>query len=78
MWMSESWAAPMWSLWWIFPLIGLAICFALLVIALRFIGTGRGFMCMGGRQGVGSEETSAMRREIEALREEIKHLKASR
>ena len=78
MWMWEPWAAPMWGFWWIFPLIGLAICVAFLVMVLRFIGTGRGFTCMGGHQGVGREETSAMRREIEALREEIKHLKASR
>jgi hypothetical protein len=68
----------MWGFWWIFPLIGLAFCAAFLVMAFRFMTAGRGLMCMGGHAGVGSEETAAMRREIDALREEIKQLRASR
>lgn len=32
--------------WWIVPLIGFAICIGFM--ALRGLGAGRGFMCMGG------------------------------
>ena len=62
----------------IFPLIGLAICITFLVMAFRFLGTGRGLMCMGGRRGMDNEETAEMRREIKDLREEVRQLRASR
>jgi hypothetical protein len=67
----------MWGFWWIFPLIGLFACLAFLVMAFRFMSTGRGFLCMGRHGGMGSDETAEMRREIQALREEVKQLKAS-
>jgi hypothetical protein len=35
-----------WGVWWIFPLIGFLICLG--VMAFRFLGAGRGFMCTGG------------------------------
>ena len=47
-------------------------------MAFRLMTTGRGFMCMSGHRGMGSDETAEMRREIHALREEIKQLKVSR
>jgi hypothetical protein len=72
------WAGPMGGLGWIFPLMGLLLCLAFAVMAFRFIATGRGFMCMGGHQPSEENETAALRREIQALREEIKQLKASR
>lgn len=78
MWGPGPWAMPMWSFWWVVPLIGSLVCLAFLVMALRSMSTGRGFMCMGGHQGVGNDEVAAMRREIHALREEIEQLKASR
>ncbi len=76
MWGIGPWGAPMWGFWWIFPLIGLLACIACLVTAFRFMSTGRGFMCMGGRQGIGHDETAELRREILALREELRKLKA--
>ena len=78
MWGAGPWGAPMWGFWWIFPLIGLLICLSFLVMAFRFMSTGRGLMCMGEHQGMGNDEVAEMRREIHALREEIKQLKASR
>jgi hypothetical protein len=69
---------PMWGFWWIFPLIGVLVCLAFLIMTIRFVSGGRGFMCMGGHQGMGNDELAAMRREIDTLREEIKQLKASR
>jgi hypothetical protein len=64
--------------WWIFPLMGMLMCLAVAVVAVRFIATGRGFMCMGGHRQAGVDETADLRREIQALREEIARLKASR
>lgn len=78
MWGPGPWGTPMWGFWWVFPLTGLLVCLAFLVMAVRFMTTGRGFMCMGGHQGMGNDEVAAMRREIQTLREEIKQLKASR
>jgi hypothetical protein len=34
--------------WWIVPLIGFALCLA--VMGLGLLGRGRGFMCMGGHR----------------------------
>jgi hypothetical protein len=68
----------MWGFWWIFPVVGLFVCLAFLVMAFRFMSTGRGFMCMGGHRSVGHDESAEMRREIQALREEMKQLRASR
>lgn len=70
--------SPMWGVWWIFPLIGMLLCFTFLVLAVRFVATGRGFMCMGGHQATGHDDVAAMREEIRTLREEIEQLRASR
>jgi len=78
MWGPGPWGGPMWDFWWILPLIGLLICLGLLVVAFRFMSTGRGFMCMGGHRGMGSDEVAEMRREIHTLHEEVRQLKASR
>jgi hypothetical protein len=64
--------------WWIFPLMGMLMCLAFAVMAVRFIATGRGFMCMGGHHQAGGDDTADLRREIRALREEVDRLKASR
>jgi hypothetical protein len=68
----------MWGFWWIFPMIGVFVCLAFLLMAFRVMSTGRGFMCMSGHRGMGNDETAEMRREIQTLREEIKELKAVR
>jgi uncharacterized membrane protein len=72
------WAGPMWGFWWIFPLMGFLLCLAFAVMVFRFIATGRGFVCIGGHQRSEENESTALRREIQALREEIAELKASR
>jgi hypothetical protein len=72
------WGAPMWGFWWIFPVMGLLLCLALFVIVARAISTGHGVMCLGGHRGAGPDDRAEMRREIDALREEIRQLKASR
>ncbi len=72
------WGPPMWGFWWIFPLMGLLFCLAFLTIAVRFMASGRGFMPMGGHQERAADETTALRREIAALREEIEMLKSVR
>jgi hypothetical protein len=66
----------MWAFWWIFPLIGIAVCLAFFVLAFRAASTGGGFMCM--RHRADDEQTAALRREIERLREEIEQLRAAR
>ena len=48
------------------------------VMAFRLIATGRGFMCMGGHQQSDRDESAALRREIQALREEIRQLEGPR
>jgi uncharacterized membrane protein len=69
--------SPMWGFWWIFPLIGFAVCLAFLVMLFRFITTGHGFACMSGHGGI-NKETAEMRRELQTLREEVNQLKATR
>jgi hypothetical protein len=65
----------MWGFWWIFPVMGLLLCLGFLLIAARVIGTG---LCPIGRHAVRPDESAEMRREIDALREEVRQLKASR
>ena len=75
MWGPGLCGAGMWGFWWIFPLVGALVCLALIVMVLRFVSTGRGFSCVGGDGGMGSDQTAEMRREINTLREEIKQIK---
>jgi uncharacterized membrane protein len=67
--------AGMWGFWWIFPLIGAVVCLALIVLAVRFMSTGRGLSCMGGHGHTGSDHTAELRRELGTLREEVERLK---
>ncbi len=78
MWGPGPWGTPVSGFWWIFPIIALLVCLAFMFVAFRFMSTGRGFTCVGGHRGMGSDDAAEMRREIHALREEIKQLKASR
>jgi hypothetical protein len=61
----------MWGFWWIFPVIGLFICFLFVVVVVRTIASGGHFMCMGPHQHEG-DETARLRRELEELREQLK------
>ncbi len=64
--------------WWIFPLMGLLMCVGCLLMMFRSATTGRGFMCRGGDGGRHIDEVSDMRRELNALREEVGRLKTER
>mgnify|MGYP003575360601 FL=1 len=68
---------PMWAFWWIFPLLGLLVCLGMIVMMIRAMRGGSGFMCMG-HHAHGADDTGELRREIRELREELKALKASR
>ena len=71
MWGPGAWMGPMWGFWWVFPLIGLLICFFFVFTILRIIGGGR-FWCMDSHHHDGSEETARLRRELEELRAQVK------
>jgi len=75
MWGPGPWT-PMWGFWWIFPLVGMLLCLTFLVVVVRALGAGRGFMCLGGGHGAaGAGDAAAMRRELGELRAEIERLK---
>jgi hypothetical protein len=76
MWGPGSWMAPMWGFWWIFPLIGLFICFLFLFVIARVLTGGGHFMCMGPHNH-DSDEVSRLRREVEELREQMKKQQAA-
>ena len=61
------WMGPTW--WWIFPVVGLAVCLFFMIAMMRMM-SGGGFMCMGRRDRE-SEETAQLRREVADLRERI-------
>jgi uncharacterized membrane protein len=71
MWGPGPWVGPMWGFWWIFPLIGLAICLFFVIAMVRMISSGGRFMCMGSRPH-NSEDVARLRKEVEDLREELK------
>ena len=77
MWGSGWWGPPMWGFGWIFPLIGMAICLVFVIVMIRAMSSGRGFMCMGGH-GPRPDETAELRQEVRELREEISRLKGTR
>jgi hypothetical protein len=58
--------------WWVLPIVGLTICVLFAVVMIRGICGGH-FMCMG-RHGREADETSALRREVRELREELKRV----
>ena len=77
MWGPGPWMGPMWGFWWIFPVIGLLICFLFLVVVVRTVTSGGRFMCMGPHQHEG-DEINRLRREVEDLREQMKSQQAAR
>ena len=76
MWGPGPWMGPMWGFWWIFPVIGLLICFLVVVVVLRTIASGGRFMCMGPHHH-DSDEIDRLRRELEELREQVKKQRAA-
>ena len=77
MWAPGAWMAAMWGLWWIFPMIGLLVCFLFVVVVVRTIASGAHFICMGLHQQ-GSDEIARFRHEVEDLREQLKTQQAAR
>ena len=76
MWGSGPWMGQMWGFWWIFPVIGLLICFLVVVVVLRTIASGGRFICMGPHHR-DSDEIDRLRRELEELREQVKKQRAA-
>ena len=78
MWGMGPWGPGMWGPWaWIFPLLGLLFMVVMMVACFRMM---RGMMGGGGMCGHGGDHLSStedLRREVRALREEIKQLKSS-
>jgi uncharacterized membrane protein len=77
MWGPGWWGPSMSGFWWIFPLIGLAVCLFFVIAMIRAMSGGGHFMCMGGHRRE-SDETAELRREVRELREELTRLKPSR
>lgn len=40
MWGPGPWMGPMWGFWWIFPVIGLLICFFFVIAMVRMMRSG--------------------------------------
>jgi hypothetical protein len=68
----------MWVFWWLFPLLGILVCLGMIVMMVRAMRGGSGFMCMGGHQTHGPDQTADLRRELGELRKQVEELKASR
>ena len=77
MWGPGPWMGPMWGFWWIFPVIGLLICFLFVMVVVRTIASGDRFMCMGPHQR-DSDEINRLRHEVEDLRGQMKTQQAAR
>jgi uncharacterized membrane protein len=77
MWGPGPWMGPMWGFWWIFPVIGLLICLFFMIAMVRMMSRGGRFMCMGPHHDEG-EEIARLRRDVEALREQVKKQGAAR
>ena len=76
MWGPGPWMGPMWGVWWISPVIGLLICFLVVVVVLRTIVSGGRFMCMETHHR-DSDEIDRLRRELDELREQVKKQRAA-
>ena len=77
MWGPGPWMGPMAGFWWVFPVIGLLICLFLVITIVRMMSGGGHVMCLGSQCREG-DETARLRREVEALREEVKKQVAMR
>jgi uncharacterized membrane protein len=77
MWGPGPWMGPMWGFWWILPVIGILICFLLVVVVVRTIASGGRFMCMGPHH-LDTNEIDRLRHEVEELRERLKNQQVAR
>ncbi len=44
------------GVWWIFPLLGFALCLGFMFLAFRSGCAGRGCMCMGNHRGITDDQ----------------------
>ena len=72
------WGPHVWGFGWIFPVMGMLMLLVCLAMAFRFASSGRGFTCMSGCRRTGRDRLADIDRDVDALREEIRQLKASR
>ena len=77
MWGPGPWMGPMWGFWWIFPVIGLLICFLFVAFVVRTFASGGRFMCMEPHRN-DTDEIDRLRHEVEELREQLKNQQAAR
>jgi hypothetical protein len=61
-----------------FPLVGMLLCVAFMMLLMRLVCGGHGVMSMGGHRGLEGDEAADLRREIRGLQQEIDRLKAQR
>ena len=68
-----------WQTWggfgWIFPLVGMVMMIVMALLCVRMMGGLVGFGCMEGHRGHGSDQVDDLRREIQALKEEVRKLR---
>lgn len=63
MWMHEHY---MWGFWWVFPLLGLGLLIALIILVARLIG-GKG-VCSSSKK---DEEIEELRKQVQELKDEL-------
>ena len=78
MWGSGPWGAPIVGGWWVFPLLGLVMAIACMIMMVRAMTRGGGMSCMGGHRSGAGDPADELRREVRGLREEVERLKAGR
>jgi hypothetical protein len=62
------WCGYWGGLWWVFPLLGLV------VMGVMVFACAGGFGCMGRRAGGAPADVAELRREIQALKEDVRNL----
>lgn len=74
MW-GSYWGPPWVGFSWMFPLIGLFFMVIMIVFCVRMIGGMAGCAGMGGHGGHRTVEIDDLRREVQALKEDVRKLR---
>ena len=72
------WNGPMWGVWWIFPLIGMIVCFGFMAMMVWTFVRGGGVRCMTDHGSRGTDQHADLQRDVRELREEIQKLRTAR